>query len=258
MVSVSSISSAASGFPQEGTVLVLGLGSSGEAAAKLLHTLGRRVRVLESATGDAQQKAAAELRRMGVEVRLGAGEALPESEFSCAVASPGLSPETSPWLKELSARGVPVWPEFELGWMHRGAARVFAVTGSNGKSTAVKLLAESLALAGKRVEIAGNYGPPVCQTAIEHPGCDAWVLEVSSFQLELMRAFCPDIAVLLNLHPNHLDRHGDMYEYRRVKGRLFERSGSGTVCIVPPEEQSLCAAARAADMNLRASLIWST
>ena len=238
--------SVASGFPRTGNVLVLGLGASGVAASKLLRAQGRCVCALDAAAGESQQRAAEELRALGVDARPGAEETLPSLDFSCAVASPGLSPKTSSWLKELARRGVPVWPEFEWGWEHRGHARVLAITGSNGKSTAVKLLAESLALVGRRVAIAGNYGPPVCKIALEQPGLDAWVLEISSFQLELMRAFRPDIAVLLNVQPNHLDRHGTLEEYRRIKGRIFERSGPGDTCIVPPEEVNLCAAPRAA------------
>lgn len=240
-------------IPAEGPVWVLGLGVSGVEAARLLRAQGRDVRAFDAAADPAREAAARALRALGVDVRLGAGPDLPDDPCAAAVASPGLAPRTSPWLRALAARGVPVWPELEWGWRFRGAARAIAVTGSNGKSSAVKLIAEMLRGAGLAAHIAGNYGPPVCGLARDPAARDGWwVLEVSSFQLETARAFRPDIAMMLNLQPNHLDRHGTMEEYRRVKERIFEALGPGDVALAPPDPRPWTADARARGVQVLA------
>ena len=113
-------------------------------------------------------------------------------------------------------------PEFELGWS-RLRSRVVAVTGSNGKSTLVKLCAEALQAAGFRAALGGNCLPTACRLALEQDECplDWVVLELSSFQLEQAVRFRPAVGVLLNLYPNHLDRHPDLHAYRAAKARLF-------------------------------------
>jgi UDP-N-acetylmuramoylalanine--D-glutamate ligase len=238
--------------PAEGPVWVLGLGASGVEAARLLRTQGYTVRAFDAAGEAARTDAARALRALGVDVRLGVGPDLPDDPCAAAVVSPGLAPRTSPWLRALAARGVPVWPELEWGWQARGSARVIAVTGTNGKSSAVKGIAEMLRAAGLAAHIGGNYGPPVCGLARD-PAVRAgwWVLEVSSFQLETARAFRPDIALMLNLQPNHLDRHGTMEEYRRVKERIFEAMGPGDLALVPPGGNAGAAAARARGAEVR-------
>ncbi len=241
----------ADAHPLSGPALVLGLGSSGIAAARLLSARGITVTALDEAEGAEPRAAAEALRREGIDARAGARGPLPKGPFRMAVASPGLSPATSPWLAELRARGTPVWAEFELGWRLRGAARVIAVTGSNGKSSVVKLIAESLVNAGHSAAACGNYGVPLCDLAMRTP-VDFWVAEVSSFQLELARAFAPDTAVLLNIQPNHLDRHGTMDAYRAAKARVFEQLAGAATAVVPPDLVSLAASARA-----RGARVWT-
>lgn len=210
-------------FPNAGsyqTALVLGLASSGEAAARLLLGEGARVVVMDRGDSEILRRRAAALRTLGAEVRLGI-TAPPPDDFEIAVVSPGI-PAVSDMVKSVMDRGIPVVPELELGWS-RAACRVLAISGSNGKSTLVKLCAEALAQAGLRVAIAGNYGPPISAVVGERRTLDWLVLEVSSFQLETVQAFRPDVGVLLNVTPNHLDRHGDFQTYRQIKSRLFAR-----------------------------------
>lgn len=209
--------------------LVCGLGGSGEAAAALLRAEGTDVSVIDRASTDDLRARAAALEQQGVKVLLGAGT-LPGGPFDVCVASPGVPP-SSPWLAEARERGLRVVSELELGWS-RCRARTAAITGSNGKSTAVKLLAESLRLAGLKAEPGGNYGPAICRLALEHKDLDWVVLEVSTFQLETVDRFRPDVGILLNIHPNHLDRHGDMATYTRLKARLFARTRPGDICLV--------------------------
>ena len=149
-----------------------------------------------------------------------------------AVISPGF-PLTHPWITDLVARGIPLLSELELGWSRRHCP-VIAVTGSNGKSTVVKWIVEALAQAGQTAVPCGNYGFPVCG-AVMLPEVPDWlVIEVSSFQLETMQEFRPDIGLLLNVLPNHLDRHGSMETYRDLKLRLFENMTETDTAILPP------------------------
>ncbi|MBI2441526.1 MAG: UDP-N-acetylmuramoyl-L-alanine--D-glutamate ligase [Lentisphaerae bacterium] len=232
------------------SALVLGLGVSGEAAARLLLAEGTRVVAGDCEDSPALRRRAAALQALGAEVALGTGSAPPglparalasAGDFEVAIVSPGI-PATAAVVKATEARGIPVLAELELGWS-RAAARVLAISGSNGKSTLVKLCAEALALAGQRVAVAGNYGVPVSAVIAERRQLDWLVLEVSSFQLETVRMFRPDVGVLLNLWPNHIDRHGDFQQYSKMKARLFAHMTSADTGVVEqtilPEIKSL-------------------
>lgn len=146
------------------TALVLGLGTSGAAAARLLRGEGYRVVALERQDRARIETVAGSMEEIGVEVLAG-NPAVPELACAFAVVSPGV-PWNAPWMETLRARGVPLCSDVELGWS-RFRGRTVAVTGSNGKSTAVKWLGEVLGTAGLRVAVGGNYGPPVCGMALE-------------------------------------------------------------------------------------------
>lgn len=148
-----------------------------------------------------------------------------------AIMSPGFSLE-HPWVKDLIERGVPLLSELELGWSRRHCP-VIAVTGSNGKSTVVKWLVDALVQSGHLAIPCGNYGLPVSAAVMMHDVPDWLVIEVSSFQLETVVNFRPDIGVLLNVLPNHFDRHGDIETYRALKLRLFECMRDTATAIVP-------------------------
>lgn len=211
--------------------VVLGLGASGVAAARLLRAEGTAVTVMERVASPVVEASRGELASLGIQVMVGEG-GLPPDSFDVCVVSPGV-PVTSPWPLEAQARGLPLLAELELGWSRRGpATKVVAVTGSNGKSNAVKWMTEALAEAGYAVALGGNYGPPVCRVVHEQRDLDWLVLEVSSFQLETTRTFHADLGILLNLVPNHLDRHGDLETYRAAKARLFAHLHPGDVALV--------------------------
>ena len=197
------------------TVLVLGCGRSGRAAEALLRSEGTATLSLDESTSDFSS------------FKAQVASFLPEA----AVVSPGFA-LTHPWIKELAERGIPMISELELGWSRRHCP-VIAVTGSNGKSTVVKWIAEALAQAGQKAVPCGNYGFPVC-AAVMLPEVPDWlVIEVSSFQLETVQEFRPDIGLLLNVLPNHLDRHGSMDAYRDIKLRLFENMTGKDTAILP-------------------------
>lgn len=217
-----------------GRALVLGLGSSGVAAAELLMGEGTQVTAADAADNAGLQATAAQLEKKGARVFLGR-KTIPEGAFSVCVVSPGIA-AGSEWVKGVEARGVEVLSELELGWRRCGC-RTLAITGSNGKSTMAKLCKEAITRAGCRAEVAGNYGLPVSRVALERVKPDWLVLEVSSFQLEKIARFRPDVGVLLNVLPNHLDRHGTMEAYTRLKAGMFKNMGPGNTGVVPLELQ---------------------
>ncbi len=232
------------------TALVLGLGASGEAAARLLLAEGTGVMVVDSSDSPVLRERATRLASLGADVRLGI-ENPPAKTADVCIVSPGM-PANSPWVNAVQKGGTPLLAELELGWS-RLKCRVLAVTGSNGKSTLVRLCADSIAQAGARTAIAGNYEErlaggrngadaasgkralTVSHVALKGPELDWLVLEVSSFQFETVSEFRPDVGVLLNVLPNHLDRHGDMMTYERMKLRMFSMMKEGDVGIVPDD-----------------------
>ncbi len=207
--------------------LVLGLGESGRGAVRLLLSEGARVTGVDSLS---RVDTAQPLEKDGARILPGCTD-LPNDPFDLAVVSPGIA-EDHPWIASLRERGIPCLGELELGWS-RCKGRVWAITGSNGKSTLVKCCAEALAKAGRCARIAGNYGISFCEQVSKDPVADDWVIEVSSFQLEMVDRFRPDVGILLNVLPNHLDRHGSMDRYLELKLRMFARMGARQVSVVP-------------------------
>ncbi|MFT5123184.1 MAG: UDP-N-acetylmuramoylalanine--D-glutamate ligase, partial [Verrucomicrobiales bacterium] len=201
--------------------LVLGLGRSGRAAARLLASEGVIVTAIDQGAVDWEHP--------GVQILAPSNE-LPDQAFDLAVVSPGIA-VSGLWVTNLQARGIPCVSELELGWS-RCRTRTLAITGSLGKSTLATFCHFCLEKAGRKTALAGNIGTPVCDVALEAPDLDVLVLEVSSFQGELLQAFHPEVAVLLNLVANHLDRHGDMQTYEAAKAAMFTRMGGGDVAIL--------------------------
>ena len=210
--------------------VILGAGASGVAAAQLLRQHGMAVTVLDEAPAEKLASAAAELAALGAELRAGARE-LPEGAFDLCVVSPGIA-FAHPWLQACRTRKIRAIAEMELGFAH-WPGRVLAITGSKGKSSLVKLCTDTLNCAGISAAPAGNYGTPLSRLAATHAKLAWAVVEVSSFQLELVETFRPAIAVLLNLQADHLDRHASLAEYRALKLRLFARQKSGDVALLP-------------------------
>ncbi len=211
-------------------MLVAGLGVSGLAAAELLLGKGCAVTVVDADQHGIIEQRQRHLETAGVRV-LTACQRVPEERFDLAVMSPGISPQ-SPLFEGIRHRGIPMISELELGWQHL-QTRVLAVTGSNGKSTVAKCLYEILREAGMEVSLGGNYGEPVCSLAKRGQRGGWTVLEVSSFQLQTVQQFRPDIGILTTIQPNHLDWHRDMQDYSAAKWRLFEKMRPEDVCIIP-------------------------
>jgi UDP-N-acetylmuramoylalanine--D-glutamate ligase len=204
--------------------LVLGLARSGRAAALALAARGVEV-VAADRSPDADPGRLAEI---GVEVRLGTEEESLLHGVELVIKSPGV-PGESPLAAAARARGLPVWSEVELGYRLLPGNPLIGVTGTNGKTTTTELLGAILRAAGRRVEVAGNVGRALTDVAEQiEPGTSV-VCELSSFQLEDVHELSCDVAVLLNLEPDHLDRHGSFEAYREAKLRIFERARAKVV-----------------------------
>jgi UDP-N-acetylmuramoylalanine--D-glutamate ligase len=199
------------------SALVVGLARSGRAAALALAERGVRVRAADrSPSADPGR-----LQEAGVEVLLGSEEESLLDGIELLVKSPGVPGEAPP-VAAARARGIAVWSEVELGWRLLRPRPFIGVTGTKGKTTTTELLGAIFHAAGRPVAVGGNVGTPL--SSLEPPE-DAWIVcELSSFQLEDVHELALEVGVLLNLEPDHLDRHGTFERYRAAKLRIFERA----------------------------------
>jgi UDP-N-acetylmuramoylalanine--D-glutamate ligase len=217
----------------EGPFLVVGMARSGQAATRLLAELGEEVR----GTDSGHPEGAAGMRGSGVEVVLDTdGLALLDATRT-VVKSPGV-PREAPVIAAALDRGIEVIGELELAW-RAVPNRLLAVTGTNGKTTAVELLGHLYRTAGEAVAVAGNVGTPLASLAGELEADATVVCEASSFQLEDSAAFAPECAVFLNLAPDHLDRHADLEAYLAAKLRIFANQGNDDVAVYNADEPAL-------------------
>ena len=201
--------------------LVVWLARSGCAAAKLLLRHGATVRGVDRRRAEELGASVTELRQLGVELLFGTVDPVQLRDRDLVVVSPGV-PLNLPLFVEADRRGIPVVAEVELGYAV-AQAPIVAVTGTNGKSTTVELLGAMGRAAGRETEVLGNIGTALSERADSVPEDGLLVVEISSFQLEACTRFRPRVGVLLNVTPDHLDRHGSLERYAGLKARLFQR-----------------------------------
>jgi UDP-N-acetylmuramoylalanine--D-glutamate ligase len=200
-------------------VLVVGLGKSGLAAALFLRRRGAQVTVSDIRSAEALANDIPSLLEEGINVEAGGHGLLTFRRQDLIVVSPGV-PLDTPELAQVRSFGLPVIGELELAARFL-KGKILAITGSNGKTTTTSLVGEILKAAGMATLVGGNIGLPVV-ALIEESTDESWsVLEVSSFQLETTEQFHPAIAVILNITPDHLDRHGTFENYALAKERIF-------------------------------------
>lgn len=204
-------------------VVVVGLGASGAAAARVLSDEGARVRITESRGRHEVAERADASEAAGAEALFGGHRPEHLDGADLVVTSPGV-PEHALVLRWARDRGIPVWSELELGARLAGAPYV-AVTGTNGKTTTIEMIAAALRHGGLDAVSCGNVGHPFSLAAAE--GHDALAVEASSFQLRFQESFHPRVSVLLNLAPDHLDWHGSMGAYTDAKRRIYQLQRNG-------------------------------
>jgi len=221
-------------------VCVAGLGVSGPPAARALAARGAQVIVLDSADDEVRRRRAAGLAPLGIKVLLGgaADDAGVPPGTALVVTSPGWRPD-APLLAAAAAAGIPVIGDVELAWRLRpvlagGTSQAWlGVTGTNGKTTTVRMLAAMLAAAGLRAAAAGNVGTSAVEAVTEAGPYQVLAVELSSFQLHWSSSLRPLAATVLNLAADHIDWHGDLESYARDKGRIF---APGTIAVCNAED----------------------
>jgi UDP-N-acetylmuramoylalanine--D-glutamate ligase len=231
-------------------VLVVGLGKSGLAAALFLRRRGAQVTVSDLRSAQALGKEIPSLLEAGISVEAGGHGLLTFRRQDLIVVSPGV-PLLTPELVQVRQLGLPIIGELELAARFlRG--NVLAITGSNGKTTTTTLCGEIFSAAGLKTVVAGNIGVPVIET-VEQNDAGAWsVLEVSSFQLETTESFHPRVAVILNITPDHLDRHGTFENYVKMKEKIFaNQTGEDYLILNGDDPVTQQAASRA-----RSQILW--
>src|SRR6516162_9119611 len=222
-------------------VLVVGLGKSGLAAALFLRRQGAQVTVSDIRSAEALAKDIPALLEEGINVEAGGHGLLTFRRQDLIVVSPGV-PLDTPELVQAKALGRPIIGELELAARFL-KGKILAVTGSNGKTTTTSLLGEILEKAGLPTLVGGNIGVPVV-ALIEESADQTWsVLEVSSFQLETTEQFHPAIAVILNITPDHLDRHGTFENYALAKERIFAGQDANDFVVLNADNLRAAAAA---------------
>ncbi len=217
-------------------VLVVGLARTGIATAILCAARGAVVTAMDTRTEGELGDAVKPLRDAGVKLEFGEPSLKSLRGQQLVVPSPGV-PADAPLLVKALEQGIPVWSEIELA-SRFVSGKVIGITGSNGKTTTTSLVEHILRNAGFATVLAGNIGTPLIAQA-EKTTENSWtVLELSSFQLELIESFRPDISVLLNLTPDHLDRHKSMQAYAAAKARIFENQTQNDFAVMNADDHA--------------------
>jgi UDP-N-acetylmuramoylalanine--D-glutamate ligase len=220
----------------QGPFLVVGLARSGVAAARALKAHGQAVFGVDSGEPEGLDS----LRESGIDFETSVAGTDRLEGVATVIKSPGV-PESTEVIAEAARRGLEVIGELELGW-RMFEAPVVAITGTNGKTTTTELTAHLFRSAGRPVSVAGNVGHPVCEVAMEAAAgqeIGTVVCECSSFQLEDSSRFSPEVAVFLNLGPDHLDRHGDIDSYREAKLKIFANQVEGDVAVLNADDPAV-------------------
>ena len=236
--------------------LILGAGRSGLAAARLLLDRGGRVAVVdESWTNEAMATFSTE----GISCLCSDHDHLPDGAYDLVVVSPSFG-LTHPWVLTAQQRGLAIISELELA-ANYWKGEIIAVTGSKGKSSVVKCMADILTLANIPATIAGNYGIPLCTRVLELPNAGEGVIavtEVSSFQLEHTRTFAPTLAAILNIQADHLDRHDTLEAYSALKHKIFQAQVAGKATAFLPKEISILGVPQGVPVETFGTKPWDT
>jgi UDP-N-acetylmuramoylalanine--D-glutamate ligase len=216
-------------------VLIVGMARSGVAAAQALVKRGMQVTIYDAKEADFLREAAAQLVGYNVDMQLGQELSITPDQFHLAVISPGV-PVTSEAVQKVRAAGIPIIGEVELAYRLKSTGvELAAITGTNGKTTTTALLAEILKQGGINSTVAGNIGVPLV-SVIDEMAQGVISLEVSSFQLETVRDFRPRVSAILNITPDHLDRHGTMENYIEAKASILACQGPSDFTVLNYED----------------------
>lgn len=224
--------------PREGEIAVIGLARSGRAAAMLLRKHGYNVYASDVASSPDTGRCAEELRAQGIVVDVGRHDLERLERASLVVASPGVPPSARP-LAFAREKGVRIASEVEVALHFLDVSRIIAITGTNGKTTTTALIAHLLRGLDLEAVEAGNIGTPLSEIASREQQ-PKWIsLEMSSFQLHDTPSLKPDVGVLTNLSPDHLDRYASVEEYYSDKARLFANADPNSAWVVNEDDKAV-------------------
>ncbi len=212
-------------------VLVVGSGLSGTGAVEALWRVGARP-VLYDANEKLEAEAVRAKLKQGIEADVILGS-LPDealTDVALAVFSPGVPTDTE-FAERFRAKKIPIWGEIELAY-RLGRGKVIGITGTNGKTTTTSLVGEIMAAHCSDVQVVGNIGNPYTLTAPDSTDETVTVAEISSFQLETTEQFCPEVSAILNITPDHLNRHHTMENYAAVKEAVTKNQRAGQTCVL--------------------------
>jgi UDP-N-acetylmuramoylalanine--D-glutamate ligase len=215
-------------------VLVVGLARTGVATAHFCAARGARVTATDSRAEGEIGETIAKLKDAGVLLELGSHQEKTFLEQDLIIPSPGV-PTDEPHLQAAREKGITIWSEIELAYRFM-KGRLIGITGSNGKTTTTSLVEHILKTAGMQTVLAGNIGTPLIGCVEQMKDETYTVVELSSFQLELIDTFRPNIGVFLNLTPDHLDRHHTLEAYGAAKARLFENQAGDDTAILNADD----------------------
>jgi len=211
-------------------IAVLGFGSSGESAARVLAQEGAMTTILDSADFKKLRSKIDKIKPLGISVLAGVDADRDSRKYDRGILSPGIDPKT-PLVQNFLKKRIEMIGELEFSF-ELCKCPVVAITGTNGKTTTTELVARVLRAGGVKTLAAGNIGPAFAAVVSQSADLEVMTLEVSSFQLEEIRSFRPHISVWLNFTPDHLDRYPNMEAYRRAKLRIFENQTEDDFAIV--------------------------
>ena len=231
-------------------VLVVGLGKSGVASSMFLQARGAKVTVSDAKAEEQLRGEIPGLLDKGIVVETGKHGERTFRDQDLIVVSPGV-PNDVPQLQNARRMGIPVIGEIELSARYL-QGQIIAITGSNGKTTTTTLTGEVIAAGGRKALVGGNIGTPAI-TFVEQSSPETWVvLEISSFQLETIETFRPHIAAILNITPDHLDRHGSMENYIAAKARIFENQSKEDFAVLNADDPTTASMGK----GLKSQVYW--
>lgn len=216
-------------------VLIIGAGKTGVAAAKVLHRLGARITVCDIKREYLISDTIEQLKNIPVNIVAGGYPEITKDTIDMIVVSPGVPLDVPPVLKA-KEYGIPLWSEIELAYSMFDAP-IVAVTGTNGKTTTTALLGAMYKDAGIPTVVAGNIGVPLIGEVGKITPEHVVVVEVSSFQLETIHNFRPKVGIVINLTPDHLDRHRTMEEYKHAKQLIFRNQTKGDFSVLNYDDE---------------------
>ena len=224
-------------------VTIVGAAKSGSAAAKLAVSLGYKVKLTESKNVDKFEKEYDNLKKLGVDCEFGLNSFKFLENCDLVITSPGVPPH-SKFLHEAQKRGIEIISELEFAWRH-SKNRAIAVTGTNGKTTTTALIEFILKNGGIKAIACGNIGTPLSELVYDADENTVFVIETSSYQLDRVKTFSPDVAVILNITPDHLTYHGSMDNYVESKWKITSSQSENNLLILNVDDETI------SQMNLK-------